>query len=292
MAPMEIARSEHPAVVLHDEIVVLGGLIEVGVGRTGVTPTVEAYAPATDSWRHLTELPEARHHGMAAAVGDRIFFAGGYTSSGDPTTAVWELVGGAWTGRAPIPIPVGAASAIVVGDEIYLIGGVPDGLFHRYDVANDRWTALPSPPTQREHLAAVNLDGEVWAIAGRWMGEIFESTDIFDIETGTWRDGPPLSEPRSGFGAAVVDDSVFVAGGEVFDPDETLTSVERLDDEAAGWQPTESLPQGLHGNPLVVVGSHVYLPGGSTRPADVANDGATYRFEAPDTRSISAVISP
>ena len=66
---MFVARSEHPAVVLGDEIVVLGGLIEVGVGRTGVTPTVEAYLPETDAWRDLPDLPEARHHGMATASG-------------------------------------------------------------------------------------------------------------------------------------------------------------------------------------------------------------------------------
>ena len=279
LAPMEIARSEHPAVVLDDEIVVLGGLIEVGVGRTGVTASVEAYTPATDTWRILTELPEARHHGMAAVVGDRIFFIGGYTSAGDPSTAVWELDGDTWVGRAPTPIPVGAASAAAVGQEIYLVGGVPEGLFLRYEVARDRWYALAPPPTRREHVASVHVNGEVWAIAGRWMGEIFDTTDIFDLETETWREGPRLLDPRSGFGAVVVEDSVFVAGGEVFDPDEALKSVERLDDESRGWLSVESLPHGLHGNPLVAAGRHVYIPGGSTRAADVVNDGATYRLD-------------
>ena len=111
------------------------------------------------------------------------------------------------------------------------------------------------------------------------MGEIFDTTDIFDLETETWREGPRLLDPRSGFGAVVVEDSVFVAGGEVFDPDEALKSVERLDDESRGWLSVESLPHGLHGNPLVAAGRHVYIPGGSTRAADVVNDGATYRLD-------------
>jgi hypothetical protein len=65
---MNLARSEHPAVLLGEELVVAGGFIEVGVGRTGVTPTVEAYRPESNTWRDLPDLPEARHHGMAAVV--------------------------------------------------------------------------------------------------------------------------------------------------------------------------------------------------------------------------------
>ena len=99
------ARSEHPAVVLGDEIVVAGGLIEVGVGRTGVTPTVEAYSPETDTWRDLPPLPEARHHGMAAAVGEQMFFMGGYTARlTNPSTDVWELVEEAWVMVLPFPL--------------------------------------------------------------------------------------------------------------------------------------------------------------------------------------------
>jgi hypothetical protein len=76
----------------------------------------------------------------------------------------------------------------------------------------------------------------------------------------------------------VVGKVIIVAGGEVFDPDKALTSVERLNAEPDGWFPTDSLPHGLHGNPLVAIGGDVYLPGGSTRPAGVANDGVTYRL--------------
>jgi hypothetical protein len=76
----------------------------------------------------------------------------------------------------------------------------------------------------------------------------------------------------------VVGKVVIVAGGEVFDPDQALTSVERLNAEPEGWFPIESLPHGLHGNPLLAIGGDVYLPGGSTRPAGVANDGEIYRL--------------
>jgi hypothetical protein len=275
---MEIARSEHPAVVLDGEIVVLGGFIEVGVGRTGVAASVESYSPDTDTWRRLPGLPQARHHGMAAVVGDRMFFMGGYTPGGNPSAAVWELVDGAWTDGQALPVPVAAGAAVVLGDVVYVVGGVPDGYLQAFDVAGNQWAILPAPATQREHVAAAVLDGEVWAIAGRWTDGIFDTTEIYDPEAAVWREGPSLVEPRSGFGAAVLGDRIVVAGGEVFAPDEALASAEALDGEE--WRLIDPLPHGLHGNPLVAIDLQLYLPGGSTRPAAVVNDGATYRLDA------------
>ena len=279
LTPMEVARSEHPAVVSGEEIVVLGGLIEVAIGRTGVTPTVEAYSPATDTWRVMPELPEPRHHGMAAVVGNRLFFIGGYTPSDDPSAAVWELVDDAWRDRAPLPEPVAAAATVVLDGIVHIVGGAPGAPFLRYDPEADSWSRLPDPDQEREHVAGVAVDGEIWAVAGRWTGEIFATTEIYDPTAQSWRPGPDLGEARSGFGAVVIDGDVIVAGGEVFSPDQALDSVERLNPNTGKMEPLQSLPHGLHGNPLLTIDGALYLPGGSTRPAAVANDGVTYRLE-------------
>lgn len=276
---MSVARSEHPGVVMDDEIVVSGGFIEVGVGRIGVTETVEAYSPDGDTWRDLPDLPEPRHHGMAAVVAGRLFVFGGYSAANDATDTVWELADGEWVGRAPLPRPVAAGAAVVLDNSILVVGGTPNAGFYRYDTATDTWAELTAPAAQREHVAAVALDGEVWAIAGRWQGEIFDTTEIYDPGSDAWLTGPTLTEARSGFGAVVVDGTIVVAGGEVFSPDEALVSVEKLDPVTDEWSFIEPLPHGLHGNPLAAVGADLYLPGGSTRASDVVNDGRTYRLD-------------
>lgn len=278
VAPMSIARSEHPGVVLNGEIVVAGGFIEVGVGRAGVTETVEAYTPETDTWRDLPALPEPRHHGMAAVVADRLFVMGGYSVAGDAMSTVWELVDGQWVNRTPLPGPVAAGAAVVLDDSIYVVGGTPDGGLYRYDVAGEVWSALPGPDLQREHVAAVAFEGEIWAIAGRWQGEIFNTTEIYDPGSESWHSGASLTDARSGFGAVVIEEAIVAAGGEVFSPDEALSTVERFSAGSGEWSFIDLLPHGLHGNPLVAVGSDLYLPGGSTRAADIENDGRSYRL--------------
>ena len=278
VAPMRVARSEHPGVALDGEVVVIGGFIEEGVGRIGVTDTVEAYSPDTDTWRDLPNLPEPIHHGMAAVFAERLFALGGYSSGGDPVDSMWELVGDAWIDRPPLPGAVGAGAAVVVDDWVYVVGGSPDGGFYRYHPESNAWAELPGPAVQREHLTAASRDGEVWAIAGRWQGEIFDTIEIYNSESQTWRSGPNLNEARSGFGAVAIGERIVVAGGELFSPEAALTSVEMLDADGAAWVLIDPLPHGLHGNPLVGLGSDLLLPGGSTRARDVINDGRTYRL--------------
>lgn len=280
LQPMDVARSEHPAVIYDDRLVVIGGLIETAPGRLGVTSSVEGYDVGSDSWTVLADLPAPRHHVMAAVTDRRLFVMGGFSESGfDPVSTMWELTGGDWVQRAPLPVPVGAGAAVTLAGDIYLVGGAPGGGLYRYSPDPDDWVELAAPTRDREHLAAVVLDGEIWAIAGRWQGEIFSSTEVYDPGTDTWREGPTLLEPRSGFGATVSGETIVVAGGEVFGPDEALSSVEYLVDGV--WVDGEALPIGLHGNPLVVLGERMYLPGGSTRPGGVENPGSLLSLIAP-----------
>ncbi len=275
---MEVARSEHPAAIVDSEIVISGGFVEMGLGDSGATATVEAYSISADTWRSLPDLPQPIHHGMAAVVADRLFTIGGYSAGGDPVDSVLEMVDDAWVERAPVPGPIAAAATAVLGNSIYVVGGFPDSALYRYDTAGDSWTVLPRPEQEREHVAAVAVSGEIWAIGGRWLGEIWDSTEIYDPATETWRPGPALNEARSGFGAVPIDDGIVVVGGEVFSPDAALDTVERYDSGDGTWSFIEPLPYGLHGNPLVGVGSDIYLPGGSTQPAGVENDGRMYRL--------------
>lgn len=278
--PMSVPRSEHPAVLLDDEIVVVGGLVEAGLGRVGVTETVEAYDPGSGEWRRLPDLPEPRHHVMASVVGGRLYVIGGFGASGfDPVDSVWELEDGTWVDRARLPAPLGAGTAVTVDDAIFVVGGTPGGGLMRYDPVDDVWVELSAPEVFREHLAAVVLDGDIWAIAGREPGRIHSSTDIYDVESDEWRSGPGLAEARSGFGAVVVGGSIYVAGGEVFQPTETLDSVEVFDPASEEWRLVSSLPLGLHGNPLIEVGGILYLPGGSTEAGAVENSGDMWSLD-------------
>ena len=88
-----------------------------------------------------------------------------------------------------------------------------------------------------------------------------------------------MQEARSGFGAAVLGQGIYVAGGEVFDQTlgfeaTALASVKRFDGET--WKASASLPRLVHGMPLVAVGDTLYLLGGSIEAAAANNTGEVW----------------
>jgi len=80
-APLPTARSGHGLVVLRGRFYAMGGEGGILVGGVPRQATVfgqmESYDPAGDSWQRHAPMPTPRHAVGAAAIGDRIYVAGG-----------------------------------------------------------------------------------------------------------------------------------------------------------------------------------------------------------------------
>jgi hypothetical protein len=158
----------------------------------------------------------------------------------DPST-------GQWTALAPLPAPRSSHNAVVIGDRLYVVGGwalagsspgewqqdalvydfsdPPLGRIFRSEAQTQRefgaerragWQKLPEPPFKRRALAASHWDGKVVAIGGLDdEGEVSQRVDVFDPETGDWREGPTLpGDGHSGFGVSAwnLDGQLYVSG--------------------------------------------------------------------------------
>src|SRR2546425_2151755 len=118
-APALLKRTEVVVAAVRGKVYVVGGFQQ---GLSFITPAVEEYDPATDTWRHRASLPNGLHHAGIGAVNDRIYIIGGFELSlfsillpgtrGDEDEPVF-----AWgAGPKPNPPPPGGAG-----------GGAPDG---------------------------------------------------------------------------------------------------------------------------------------------------------------------
>jgi N-acetylneuraminic acid mutarotase len=88
--PMPTGRSGHAAVVVRGCLYVFGG--EGNALRPdGVFPHNEAYDPRRDAWESLAPMPTPRHGIGAAAVGERVFIAGGASLQGLGISAAHEI---------------------------------------------------------------------------------------------------------------------------------------------------------------------------------------------------------
>jgi N-acetylneuraminic acid mutarotase len=93
---------------------------------------------------------------------------------GSTSPIVFELAGGAWTERAPMPTARGGTACAAVADRLVVAGGEgnpgdPSGVFPQvesYDAAADAWTALAPMPSPRHGLGAAAANGRIYFPGG------------------------------------------------------------------------------------------------------------------------------
>jgi N-acetylneuraminic acid mutarotase len=216
LADMPGGRGEVASAVVGDRLVVLGGLH--GPGRT--SRTVTAYDPAEDRWERLPDLPDPRHHAAAAGLDGAVYVTGGSPRATDwgPRDQLWRLRPDAlgWDILEPMPEGRLGHDMVALDGRLYVVGGDGPGsdvLVHEPGRGWERGAALGSRP---DHIRAVVLDGEVWAIGGR-TDALGSAVSIYDPAADRWRDGPALPYGMSAMAVGVLDGAVHVVGGE--DPD-------------------------------------------------------------------------
>jgi N-acetylneuraminic acid mutarotase len=117
-------RNHVAGAALGGEIFVAGGRLEGGF-QSAATAVVEAFDPATATWREAASLPRARS-GMNSVVANGCFHVwGGEGGAGMfPDHTVYDPRSDTWTRLPDMPIPVhGVTGAAFVGGQIHIPGG-------------------------------------------------------------------------------------------------------------------------------------------------------------------------
>lgn len=276
IADIPTPRSEVAAVVLRDAIYVIGGF--------GGPSAVERYVPASAKWERQPDLPIGVDHPMAAAI-DAGPHAGVYVmggnSGGRPTARAFHLAPGAsaWREIAAMPGPRSAGAAVGVPElgqgvpasiaKVYVVGGASASRLEpatlEYDPTTDIWRTRAAIPTPRDHLAAVRLGG-VCAVGGRElsMARNLAALECYDPVADGWQRLPPAPTARGGVGAAVVEGTLFLIGGE--QSQGTFKEVELYDSRTGRWTRGPDLPTPRHGIGVVGFGRAVYVMSGGPTP--------------------------
>jgi hypothetical protein len=90
---MPTPRSGGSAVVYNGRIIAAAGELTTRV-FSATFRAVEAYNPATDTWSILPSMPQAKHGGGVALVGNRIYFASGSLVPGRGFGSDWVAATG------------------------------------------------------------------------------------------------------------------------------------------------------------------------------------------------------
>jgi N-acetylneuraminic acid mutarotase len=275
-------RQEHAVAALGGELFVIGGF------TPGATDSVEAYDPASNTWRSIAPFPSVLHHANVAVVGERLYVAGFYVGSSftDASGSVFEYDPGldTWTARAPLPAGTERASACVAALDgvMYLFGGARNGSVadaSAYEPASDTWRALPRLPEAREHCAAGAIGGRIVIAGGRadGIGGFQPNTWVFDPQTEDYAPGAPLLTARGGVAGAVLGERLFIFGGEgnASDPSGVFPQVEAYDPATDTWEAFPDMLFPRHGLGAAADADRIYLPGGASQQGFGAEDTHT-----------------
>lgn len=290
-AAPSLARQELYPEVLDGRIYVAGGLL---TPNTGYSAHFESYDPATDQWRRLATLPEARHHIALAAAGGLIYATGGF-SGGFPnwraqaSTYVYDPRIDRWREGIPIPYPSAEGVFASISDRLYLVGGrmrAHEGARHFndhvdtarglvFDPATERWSAIADAPTARNSAAAAVIDGRLYVIGGRQAVKQADGSlrqvnvphlEVYDPNTDRWSVGAPLPQAQGGLAAAAHGGRLYVFGGEQWVPERKVFDNAWVYDPATDrWRALPPLPTPRHGLGAATVGERIHVIGGGTR---------------------------
>jgi N-acetylneuraminic acid mutarotase len=190
-APLPTPRAGLAVVVVDGILYAIGGLACqppagqpcVGGSPLAAVATVEAYAPATNSWTTRASLPTPRVYLAAAAIDGAIYAIGGQANDFPfrlTTVEAYNPSTDTWTARAPMPTGRFGLGVDVVNGVLYALSGEAGSFFEAraveaYNPVSDVWTSLPLAPVGRRHLATTVLNGVIYLIGGDGGVELVET---------------------------------------------------------------------------------------------------------------------
>ena len=252
------------AATAHDGRIYAAG----GAGLVDPRDDFEVYEPEVGRWLERAALPVGLERFAMAALGDRIYVAGGFTaeSGSEPVAKMWSYDPDAnvWQGEPEMPGAKSAFSLLAVDGALYAVGGEGGvaGMFV-YDPETLQWGAAAAPETvNRRGAAAVVLNDEIWLIGGVRDGGSTAAVDIYDVKRGEWRTGPALPEARAGHAAVVLNGYIHVFGGRSADMQRTVRDHYRISPGDRDWRVAPALPSARTEAAAAALNGEVWLIGG------------------------------
>jgi N-acetylneuraminic acid mutarotase len=282
-------RPLHEAAVAVQQVnaAVLDGRIWVAGGVTAsheATASTQFYDPATDAWGQGPPLPEPLHHPMLVNYRNQLVVIGGFHSRDNDLLAVTssrmlflDANTGQWVQGPSLHYARGAGGAVVVGNEIVVVGGRvghPEQLVTQTEVFDGtRWRVAADILAPGDHLAVTADSRYLYAVGGRKFdaGSNVDVVQRYDPKADRWTNLTPTPQTVSGAGAAIVDGRLIVVGGEGVTNVSGTVQAYDLTASTATWTALPSLTQGRHGLGVTAIGNTLYAIGGATKPGHIAS---------------------
>ena len=266
------AASALPVGLANVAAATLGGKVYVlgGTARAERTPFV--YDPAADAWQRGPRMPEGFPPVVSPAVvahrGALLVIGGLIAGSASATAKVIALdpATGAWSSLAPLPMPLGAAVAQAIGEDLYVAGGLDGTASHAelwvMRAGSDAWSPAAAMSSARHGAASAVIGGHLFVFGGtREGGAALALAEVYDPVTNEWSALAPLPAPLSFAGATAGHGRAVVLAGDTGSAAGTPAWL--YDPIADAWSALPPSPRPRSRAAAAWLGDAVYVLGGA-----------------------------
>ena len=226
---------------------------------------------AAGTWTTKAAMSTARGQAAVAAIGGRLYVAGGLDVATAVTTLeVYDPGADSWTTKAPMPTARASASSGVILGKLYVAGGGSSAgccstYLEIYDPATNSWSGGSAMLASESGSSAASIDNKLYVVGG-----IFQPApnnprngmlQVYDPSTNTWTTGATMPTPRAGASAAVIGGKMYVVGGTPTNTDFT-GALEVYDPMTDSWTSKSPMPTPRTGLTVAAVNGLLYAIGG------------------------------
>lgn len=264
--------------------------------------TTESEAPvdqlAPGAWTSLASMPTARQEVAVASLDGKVWVIGGFGPGAEPvgTVEIYDPAANRWEEHPPLPAPLHHASAGVVGDRLFVVGGYTGGrvswaasqTVFEWDGAHNSWATRAPMPTPRGGLAVAVLGGQLHALGGS-AERLSPAHEIYDPVTDRWRGASPMPTARDHLAAVTFQGRVWAIGGRQSFFGTQFASVEVYDPATDLWRAAPPLPTARGGLAAAALSDRILVFGGEA-PFRIFN--AVEMYEVAGNRWIGKTPMP
>jgi uncharacterized repeat protein (TIGR01451 family) len=173
---------------------------------------------------------------------------------------------GSWTSVAPLTPARTEAASGVIGDQIYVAGGMDSvsssNLVQAYQPSTNTWSTRAAMPTIRHGAAAAVIDGKLYVAGGTsvQVGGRFNTLEVYDPIANSWATKAPMPTARNAATAAAVSGKLYVVGGGTAAG--TSSVLEVYDPVTDSWATKAPMPTARAFPAAAEIGGKLYVAGG------------------------------
>ena len=254
-----------------NRVSIVAAMLVVAMLLTSSLTIPHAQAPITPAWVDMQEMPAPRADPASAVYNGKLYVFGGYYQG--PTDArretyEYDPATNNWTQMADMPTARWGAVAVEYEGQIYVFAGTSYSMGIRvtevFDPATNTWTAKArqSPSGFNYGLMAASYGDKIHLFQ---LGMHYEYDPAAD--TYTWKASMPT--PRNFGICAVVDDLIYIIGGQHYGGSPTIGFIAHDDNEAYNpatntWSTKAPMPVSKWGSAREgsIIDGKIYVPHG------------------------------